>query len=41
MRWDLIKKALRTQIATYKTLGIEGVSEWEETLREVEECIKL
>lgn len=37
MRWDLIKKALRTQLATYKTLGIEDVSEWEETLRKVED----
>jgi DNA-binding Lrp family transcriptional regulator len=37
MRWDLIKKALRTQLATYQTLGIEGVSELEETLRKVED----
>ena len=39
MRWDLIARALRTQIATYKTLGIEGVSEWEETLRKVEDIV--
>lgn len=37
MRWDLIARALRTQIATYKTLGIEGVVELEKTLREVED----